>query len=118
MPGIALYSATKAYIRVLTRAFHYELRDSGVKVMAACPGGIATSLFGLPPHLVKLALRLHAIETPEKFTEKAIKRLLKGKKQYINGWLNRLSIFVVSIMPTSVRMLIKHKMLDKNITRP
>lgn len=118
MPGLALYSATKAYIRVFSRSLHYELRDSGVKVMVACPGGIATDLFGLPPKLMRLALRLHAVQTPEKFTRNAISRLLKGRMQYINGWLNRLAIFFVAITPTSLRMMIKHRMLDKNITRP
>lgn len=118
MPGLAMYAATKAYIRVFTRSLHYELRDSGVTVMAACPGGIATDLFGLPPRLQRLALRLHAIQTPEKFTRNAVRHLLRGRRQYINGWLNRLSIFFVALMPTPVRMMIKHKMLDKNITRP
>jgi hypothetical protein len=115
MPGIALYSATKAYIRTFTRALHYEMRDYGVRVMVCCPGGIATDLFGLPPKLMKLALKLHAVDTPSSFTEKAINKLLKGKKQYINGLLNRLIIFLVGVMPTSVRMLVKHKMLDKGI---
>lgn len=117
MPGIALYSATKAYIRVFTRALHYEMRDSGVAVTVACPGGIATDLFGLPENLKKLALRLHAIQTPEAFTHKAVNKMLKGKKQYINGWLNRMSIFFVAITPTPIRMMVKHRMLDKNITR-
>ena len=117
MPGIALYAATKSYIRVLTRAFHYEMRDSGVKVMAACPGGIATDLFGLPPRLMKLAVKLGVIHTPEKFAGKALDKLLKGRMQYINGWLNRISIFFVAITPTPLRMMIKHRMLDKNIKR-
>ena len=116
MPGIAMYSATKSYIRVFSRALHYEMRDAGVKVTVACPGGIATDLFGLPKNLQKLAVSLHAIQTPEKFTRKAVKKMLKGKKQYINGGLNRLAIFFVSILPTCVRMQIKHRMLDKNIT--
>lgn len=115
MPGIALYSATKAYIRVFSRALHYEMRDDMVGVTVACPGGIATDLFGLPKNLQKVALRLHAIQTPEKFTRKAVKKMLKGKQQYINGWLNRFSIFLVGITPTSIRMMIKHRMLDKNI---
>lgn len=115
MPGIAMYSATKAYIRVFTRALHYEMRDSGVTVTAACPGGIATSLFGLPDNLMKLALRLHAVQTPEKFTSKAVKKMLAGKKQYINGWLNRLAIPAVALTPTWMRMLIKRKMLDRGI---
>lgn len=117
MPGLALYSATKAYIRVFTRALHYELIDYGVTATVACPGGIATDLFGLPKNLKKLALRLHAITTPEKFCRNAVDRMLAGKKQYINGWLNRFSIFFVSILPTSVRLQIKRRLLDKNITR-
>ena len=117
MPGIALYASTKAYIRVFSRALHYEMRDSGVKVMAACPGGIATDLFGLPPSLKKLALGLGAIARPETFARKAVERLMKGKMQYVNGLTNRLGIFFTGITPTSIRMLIKHKMLDKGIRR-
>lgn len=117
MPGIAMYSATKSYIRVFSRALHYEMKDSGVSVTVACPGGIATDLFGLPDNLKKLAVRIGTLTTPERFVHKAVNRMLKGRKQYINGLLNRFSIFFVSILPTPVRMLIKHKMLDKGITR-
>lgn len=118
MPGIAMYSATKAYIRNFSRALRLELKDSGVRVMAACPGGIATDLFGLPENLKKLALSLHAIERPEDFTRKALKRLLKGRKQYVNGLINRLGIVFVGAMPESVRVQIKRLMLDRNIRRP
>ncbi|MDE5869310.1 MAG: SDR family NAD(P)-dependent oxidoreductase [Muribaculaceae bacterium] len=117
MPGIAMYSATKAYIRVFSRSLHYEVKDSGVTVTVACPGGIATDLFGLPDNLKKLAVNIGALTTPERFVKKAVGKMLKGKKQYINGGLNRLSIFLVSILPTPVRMLVKRKMLDRNIVR-
>lgn len=117
MPGIAMYAATKAYIRVFSRALHYEMRDSGVSVTVACPGGIATDLFGLPENLKKLAVRIGAIQTPEKFVHKALNHTLRGKRQYINGLLNRIGIVAVGIAPTSVRMLVKHKMLDRGIHR-
>lgn len=117
MPGIAMYSATKAFIRVFSRALHYELKDSGVTVTVACPGGIATDLFGLSDNLKKLAVGIRVLDTPQKFAHKAVVKMLRGKKQYINGCLNRFSIFFVSILPTSVRMLIKRKMLDKGIRR-
>lgn len=115
MPGIAMYSATKAYIRVFSRALHYEVCDAGVSVTVACPGGIATSLFGLPEKWRKFAVSIGVLATPEKFAGKAINKMLKGKKQYINGLLNRFSIFFVSILPTRVRLLIKRRMLDKGI---
>lgn len=117
MPGIAMYSATKAYIRVFTRALHYEMRDRGVSVTVACPGGIATDLFGLPGNLMKLAVSVHAVQTPEKFVRKAVDRMLRGRRQYINGVLNRLAIVAVGIAPTSLRMLVKRKMLDRGIKR-
>ncbi len=113
MPGIALYSATKSYIRVFSRALHYELRDRGVTVTVACPGGIATDLFGLPENLKRLAVNIGVLTRPETFARKAIDRMLRGKKQYINGMLNRFSIFFVAIMPTRVRMLVKHRLLDR-----
>lgn len=113
MPGIALYSATKAYIRVFSRALHYELRDSGVSVTVACPGGIATDLFGLPDNLKRLAVNIGALSRPETFARKAVDRMLRGKKQYINGLLNRLSIFFVGITPTPLRMIVKHRLLDR-----
>ena len=117
MPGIAMYAATKAYIRVFSRALHYEMRDSNVTVTVACPGGIATNLFGLPDNLMRLAVNIGAIQTPQKFTRKAVSKMLKGKRQYVNGLLNRLGILAVGIAPTPVRMLVKHKMLDKGIKR-
>ncbi len=117
MPGLSMYAATKAYIRVFTRSLHYDMKDYGVKVMAACPGGIATDLFGLPDNLKRLAVRIGAIDTPQRFTRNAINRLMKGKQQYINGWLNRMSIFMVGITPTPIRMMVKHQLLDKGIKR-
>lgn len=117
MPGLSMYAATKAYIRVFSRSLSYEMKDYGVSVMAACPGGIATDLFGLPDNLKRLAVRIGAITTPEKFTRKAVARLIKGKSQYINGLINRISIFMVGITPTPVRMMVKHHLLDKGIKR-
>lgn len=118
MPGIAMYASTKAYIRVFSRALHYEVKDAGVTVTVACPGGIATDLFGLPEPLKKLAVRIGALDTPERFARKALKKMLKGKKQYINGLLNRIAIVAVALTPTPVRMLVKRRMLDRNIVRP
>lgn len=37
-PKLAVYSATKAYVTSLTQALHEEVRGTGVKVTALCPG--------------------------------------------------------------------------------
>lgn len=117
MPGLAMYSSTKSYIRVFTRALHYEMKDYGVGVTVACPGGISTDLFGLPEKWKRFAVAIGVLQTPEKFVRKALRKMLKRKKQYINGALNRFSIFFIGILPTRARMLVKHQLLDKGITR-
>lgn len=104
MPGIALYSSTKAYIRAFSRALRIELKDYGVSVTTACPGGIATDLFGLKDNLKRLGVGLGVLATPEKFAHKAIKKTLKGKAQYINGLINRFSIVFVASLPEWFRL--------------
>lgn len=117
MPGIAMYSATKAYIRVMSRALHYEMRDTRLRVTVACPGGIATDLFGLPENLKRLAVNIGAITTPEKFVKKAVRVMEKGKMQYVNGILNRLTILFIGVTPTWMRMLVKRRLLNAGIRK-
>ena len=113
MPGIALYSSTKAFIRAFSRALNIELNDDGVAVMVACPGGISTSLFGLSPKLRRLGVRLGVLTTPQRFVKNALRRLRRRRQQYINGWFNRFSIFAVSSLPRCLRLYGKRKALDR-----
>ena len=117
MPGIGMYAATKAYIRVFSRSLALELKDYGVGVTVACPGGIATDLFGLPRNLQRLGVKLGVLATPQRFVSGALKRMFNHKKQYINGFINRLAIVAVALLPDGMRLIVKHKLLDKNGTK-
>lgn len=112
MPGIALYSSTKAYIRAFSRAFRIEMKDSGVSVTVACPGGISTNLFGLSEKLRRLAVKIGVLVTPERFVKRALKKMFRRKAQYINGGLNRLSIVAVASLPEWARLKGKRLVFD------
>jgi len=43
-PRLAVYAATKAYVTSLTESLHGEVRGTGVKVTALCPGFVATDM--------------------------------------------------------------------------
>ena len=82
-PGITLYAATKGYVRLFSESLWYEYRPHHVTVLALCPGAVATDLYGLPPFYQRLGVRLGIICRPEKMVEKALNRLLKGRRVYV-----------------------------------
>ena len=45
VPGMAVYGATKSFVRDFTEAVAHEVRDSGVKLVALCPGATRTEFF-------------------------------------------------------------------------
>lgn len=63
-PGLALYSASKAYMRSFSVAFAKEVRDRGIRVTAVCPAGVATDLYGLTPRWQRIGKRLGVLITP------------------------------------------------------
>lgn len=116
MPGIAMYSATKSYIQAFSRALYLEMKGCGVSVTVACPGGIATDLFGLPKKWQNFAVKIGVLATPEKFVHGALKRMFKRKQQYVNGVLNKMAVFIVPKLPVWVKLMVKHRLLDKMST--
>lgn len=45
VPGMAVYAATKSFVRELTEAVAHEVRGTGLKVIALCPGATRTEFF-------------------------------------------------------------------------
>ena len=99
MPGIQCYNATKAYILNFSRSMWYEMMPHGVSVTAVCPGAIDTGLYGLAPHLRRLAVALCVSMPPEKLVKIALKKMFKKKKQTMPGMLNHLFVPIIKHLP-------------------
>lgn len=96
-PHFAVYAASKAFVLSFTESLAEEVKGSGVRILAVCPGAARTEmkvfsgnegLLGKLPslsadHIVRTALR--AIEQ---------RRVVK-----IVGWLNRMLAFQNRLMP-------------------
>lgn len=98
-PGLALYSATKIFIRNFSRSLSAELRGTGVTATAVMPAGVTTGLYGLPENLQKLGKNLGILLTPERTAEVALKAMFHGRKQYIPGVLMRILLPMVKTLP-------------------
>ncbi len=98
-PGMALYTATKSYVRQFSICMAKELRGTGVTMTAVCPAGVATDLYGLVPDLQRLGLRLGALITPDSCARRALRGLARGRRTVVPDWWNRLFIPLCKILP-------------------
>ena len=90
MPGIQTYNATKAFIYNFSKALWYEWKHKGVNITVMTPGAVDTELFGLAPHLRRLAVALTVSIPPEKLVKRALRKMFRGKKADMPGVINHL----------------------------
>ena len=98
-PGLASYSASKAYVKSFTEAFAKELRGTGVTATAICPAGIATDLYGLSKNLQRFGVKIGALMTPKSCARRGLKAMFKGRKVVVPDWWFRLLIPICSYLP-------------------
>ena len=98
-PTISFYGPSKSFIRDFTRALHSELKPHNVKVTCLLPGATSTALFNDFDVNRKLAMKLGVMKTPEYVAEKAVNALFKGKAERIPGWMNKLTMVFIPLVP-------------------
>jgi len=108
-PGLALYCASKAYVKTFSVAFSKEVRSEGVYVTAICPAGIATDLYGLSPSFQAKGLRLGTLITPESCARRALRALFRHHRYAVPDWWNRLFIPILTHLPNWLEDFIRRK---------
>jgi len=93
-PYMAMYYASKAFVRSFSEALHEEMESSGVSVTAICPGPVATN-FERNAHMINSAMftRLR-VYTPEVVAAKSYRAIMNNKAVYVVGWPNKLLVFL------------------------
>ena len=84
---MATYGATKAFLLHWSLALGEDLRGSGVRVLAVCPGPTATEFFkraGLKKGAVGDRWGL----TSDEVALEALRALARGRTQVVCGWMN------------------------------
>ncbi len=100
IPYTATYAATKAFGLFLAEALHRELRGTGVRVVAACPGPVATE-FGAVAGTSGPS-RMIPYETPQGVVTATLRALGAGSPRVATGWLARLTTWSAAILPRRV----------------
>lgn len=98
-PGLAIYSASKAYLKAFSVAFAKEVKEHGIRVSAICPAGVATDLYGLPPKLQRLGIRVGGLITADRCAKRGLSAMWRGVRCSVPDWWNRLWIPLLVHLP-------------------
>jgi len=97
LPGIGVYTATKAFVNSLSETLWWEMKDKGVYVMGFNPGG-TSSAFHTASGGHKDAFA--AMQTPEAVAQELVRALRqRTRPRVIAGGLNRLFVFFGRLLP-------------------
>lgn len=99
-PGIAVYSASKAYLKSFGLGLSYELAPYGVTVTTILPAAVDTGLYNLSPRMRKTGRRLGLVLSPEKLVRKALRAMFHGRRIRRPGALNLTIPFLVRLLPS------------------
>ncbi|MGC1275334.1 MAG: SDR family oxidoreductase [Planctomycetaceae bacterium] len=94
---MSAYAASKAYVLHFSEALWAEARDSGVTVVALCPGVTRTQFFenaGVPGWLKKST----ALD-PEQVVRAGLRALEKKRNYVVPGWKNYILSLLVRLAP-------------------
>jgi short-subunit dehydrogenase len=97
-PNMAVYYATKAFVLSFTEALHHELKSSGIKVSALCPGPTATE-FGTVAG-ANTSAKVDWISADAASVVRAgLKGLDRNKAVVIPGWTNKTTANLSRFLP-------------------
>jgi short-subunit dehydrogenase len=101
VPSMAVYAATKAYVLSLTESLSEELRATGVKVTALCPGLTDTNMVQSMKAKSKTAERTPSmlISDPKDVAKQAYKATMSGQTILVPGIPNQMAAAWAQVTP-------------------
>lgn len=111
IPYMAVYAATKAFALSFTEALAEELRGTGVRVQALCPGLTATE-FQEVAGTDKVAFNKTAAQTPDAVVAESLRGIERGRTRVISGFMNRATVSAQRFVPQALSRRIAGKLFE------
>ena len=109
---MATYGASKAFVLHWSLALNEELRGTGVRALAVCPGPVSTEFFkraGLKQGAVPDVLG----ETSETVVRASLRALAAGRGQVVPGWKSRILAAFSSALPKPLAARLAATVLER-----
>ena len=113
VPNMAVYAATKAYVRSFGEALAQELSGSGVVVNVLCPGTTATNFFNVAGN-APTALQRGRMMSAAAVARIGYAGLQRGERVTIAGVMNRILAFAATHTPHFLTLPAAAKMMAQD----
>jgi hypothetical protein len=101
-PTISVYGPTKAFLRYFTRALRTEVKKYNINVTCLLPGATSTGLYNADKYDTSLNRKLGVMKKPETVAKAGIKALFRNRSECIPGFLNKLVVLLVPVVPHAI----------------
>jgi uncharacterized protein len=102
VPYLNVYAATKAFVLSFTEGLAEEVRGSGVRVQALCPGITATEFLDVAETHSGLLVRRMPMMTAEDVVAASLAGLERGRVRVVAGFANRALATLQRFVPNAV----------------
>ena len=115
-PYMAIYSSTKSALLHYSLALDEELHNENknVRVLSVCPGPTASNFFDKDIQ-AKFGSSQKFMMSSEDVAKRIIKIIEKKKRFSIIGFRNKLSMFLLNLLPASLQLRLVGSVLKKVI---
>lgn len=110
VPFMATYGATKAYVLSLSIALSEEVRGTGVRVSALCPGPVPTGFQAVAGSGIAPSQRA-ATMTADEVVEIGLRAYARGQAVCIPGSVNRIQAFAAHLTPRALLVRVVGRMM-------
>jgi len=114
LPHYAVYGASKAFVNSFSQALWAEVRGSGVRVIAVCPGPVADTRFGERSGGSSLSkfpgLAAKRLQPREAVVAEALRGLTRGDPLVVPGFTNRLLARLAGSVPRRMQLVVTERM--------
>jgi hypothetical protein len=94
VPFLTVYAATKSFVLSFSEGLAEELRGTGVRVQALCPGITATEFLDVAETHPGLLVTRMPMMTADEVVRASLRGLDRGRVRVVAGWPNRVLGFV------------------------
>ncbi|MFC1745958.1 SDR family NAD(P)-dependent oxidoreductase [Candidatus Riflebacteria bacterium] len=112
VPYYSSYAGAKSFVLSHSEALNYELRNTGVRISALCPGVTATEFFDAAgQHSLTFFQKLTMMKS-HTVARIGIRAMFAGKPFIIAGFLNTLSMFCLRFIPRRIMVFLASQLME------